>query len=129
MKPTLPTAQERRPSGCPAVHPQSFPIIPPAPFHLTDDLFSALHLRPLFLQHAGKPDEIVNESKASDLPDVKVEGRPGRDGSASAGPSTPVRTTFDEQPKPDVAKVKKREWIKPPRFYDSILGGLPGQRK
>jgi hypothetical protein len=116
---------QRRPTGCPAVHPQAFPIIPPAPFHLTDDLFSALHLRPLFLHHVGKPDEILNETKATES-NVKTEGKPSRDGSASAGPSTPVRTTFDDPPKPDIAKVKKREWIKPPRFYDSILGGLPG---
>jgi len=126
MEAPLHPTQQRRPSGCPVVHLQAFPIIPPAPFHLTDDLFSALHLRPLFVQHAGKPDEIVNESKATDQSNAQVEGKSSRDGSASAGPSTPVRTTFDEQAKPDIAKVKKREWIKPPRFYDSILGGLPG---
>jgi len=127
MEPILPPNQERRPPGCPAVYPQAFPTIPPAPFHLTDDLFSALHLRPLFTQYVGKPDEIVDESKVTGLTNVKVEGNPSRDGSASAGPSTPARTTFDEQPKPEIAKVKKREWIKPPRYIDSILGGLPGQ--
>lgn len=78
----------RLPPDCPIVAPTNFPTVPPSPIHLTDDLFSALSLRPLFFRHVGNP-----ESAAS--------------GSASGS--------------------GKREWIKPPRTYDSLVVGLPGK--
>jgi hypothetical protein len=128
MEQTASVSMTRLPNNCPVVHNQTFPTIPPAPFHLTDDLFTALNLRPLFFQYVGKPEETVTVSKVEEGV-AKTEARGSRDGSTSAGPSTPIRTGFGDQIKPEVVKVTKREWIKPPRLYDSILGGLPGEIK
>ena len=102
----------RRPSGAPAIHQQKFPVIPPSPFALTDDLFTALNLKPLFDEYIGEPEEHQPEKQE----DVREDGKRGSvDGGASAGPSTPTSAPV------------KREWKKPPKNYDHLLGGLPGK--
>lgn len=101
----------RRPPAVPIVHPHVFPVIPPAPFGLTDDLFSALHLRPLFLEHVGNPD----------LPSTEKQENEGGALDETGG-SKPGESSADKLP-------KKREWKRPPRAYDSLLGGLPGTQQ
>jgi hypothetical protein len=94
----------KRPPGAPAIYHQTFPVIPPSPFRLTDDLFTALHLRPLFDEHVGKPEPIKQEGG-------KEEESQGDGG---VRPSTPT------------SAPTKREWIKPKKEYEVLLGGLPG---
>ena len=107
-----PSDMIRRPSGVPAIYQQQFPVIPPSPFALTDDLFTALNLKPLFDEYIGEPEEHQPEKQQNIKEDEK---RGSADGDASAGPSTPTSAPV------------KREWKKPPKNHDHLLGGLPGK--
>jgi hypothetical protein len=102
------------------VHPHEFPPIPPAPFGLTEDLFSALDFLPLFNKHVGHPIETEASASTSEIKPAK------REGSASAGPSTPVQSGFGDVQKP-VKKTITRKWMKPQLYYEALLPELPGE--